>query len=262
MNAKPSDAQQAHLVLVNIGNTNVSLANWHKGQREAIEKLTGCSASALAEAIAARWDDLPEPRAVVIGSVVPQLLTALKNECAGRKIEPLWIVGENMEPPIGADLPDPTRVGTDRLCAAAAAYAKVKGACVVADLGTATTIDLVSDNGVFLGGTIVPGMKLCARALHEHTAQLPLVEEVASAETLGKDTVSAIRNGVFAMMCGALREITERYATDIGKWPPLILTGGDARAVADACDFVDALAEDLSLDGLALAYQLTFGEEE
>jgi type III pantothenate kinase len=171
-------------------------------------------------------------------------------------------VGENLEPPISVDLSEPTQVGTDRLCAAAAAYAKVKGACVVADIGTATTIDLVSDNGVFLGGTIVPGIKLCARALHEHTAQLPLVEEVGSGETLGKDTAAAIRNGVFAMMCGALREITERYATDIGKWPPLILTGGDARKVADACDFVDALGEDLSLDGLALAYELAFGDHE
>ena len=61
------------------------------------------------------------------------------------------------------------------------------------------------------------------------------------------------------MMAGALREITERYATQIGKWPPLILTGGDARAIANVCDFVDGVLPDLCLDGLVIAYQQHFG---
>ena len=116
--------------------------------------------------------------------------------------------------------------------------------------------------GVFLGGTILPGLALSARALHEHTAQLPLVEIGSPTETLGKDTESAIRNGIFAMMTGALREITERYATEIGKWPPLILTGGDAEAIAGACDFVDGIVPDLCLDGLVLAYKLHAGWDE
>jgi type III pantothenate kinase len=113
----------------------------------------------------------------------------------------------------------------------------------------------VADNNMFLGGTILPGIDLSARALHEHTALLPLVEVGTPTETLGKETASAIRNGVFAMMVGALREITERYASEIGKWPPLVLTGGDARAVAGACDFVDHVIPDLCLDGLVIAYR-------
>ena len=118
-------------------------------------------------------------------------------------IEPLLVVGQEIESPIAidAELLEPSKVGTDRLCAAAGAYAKVNAACVVADFGTALTIDLVADNGIFLGGTILPGVALSAKALHEHTAQLPLVEVGCPAETLGKDTQSAIRNGIYAMFC-------------------------------------------------------------
>jgi len=133
---------------------------------------------------------------------------------------------------------------------------------VVADFGTALTIDLVADNDVFLGGTIMPGVALAARALNEHTAQLPLVEVGAPTDILGKDTASAIRNGIFAMMVGALREIAERYATQIGKWPVLIVTGGDAQAIASACEFVDHVAPDLCLDGLVIAYRNAAGESE
>jgi type III pantothenate kinase len=143
----------------------------------------------------------------------------------------------------------------DRLCTAAAAFDKVKAACVVADFGTALTIDLIADNGIYLGGTIMPGIALSARALHEHTALLPLVEVGSPHETLGKDTESAIRNGIFAMMIGALREIAERYATQIGKWVPLIVTGGDAPAIAAQCDFVDKALPDLCLAGILLAYR-------
>jgi type III pantothenate kinase len=93
-------------------------------------------------------------------------------------------------------------------------------------------------------------------ALHEHTALLPLVSfEGHDNETLGKDTASAIRNGIFAMTVGALREITERYATQIGKWPPLVLSGGDAEQIGPHCDFVDRVVPDLCLDGLVLAYK-------
>jgi type III pantothenate kinase len=106
---------------------------------------------------------------------------------------------------------------------------------------------------VFLGGSILPGLALCARALHEHTALLPLVDIREASYSPGKDTESAIRNGITAMAVGALREITERWATEIGKWPPLILTGGDAASVAGSCDFVDGVIPDLCLDGLVIA---------
>jgi type III pantothenate kinase len=259
---KPQE-KQIDLVLLDIGNRNIALATWTNGKRNDAQHLPVDSVDQIMEAVQAKWDALSNSvtRAVVVSTVNPPVLETLRSRCKSKGIEPLLIVGENIEPPMGADVPSPEKIGMDRLCTAAAAYDRLKAACVVADFGTAVTIDLIADNGVFLGGTIIPGMHLAARALHEHTAQLPLVEMGASEQILGKDTTSCIRNGVFAMMCGALREITERYATEIGKWPPLVVTGGDGKAVAQGCDFVDRMAEDLCLDGLVLAFKKFASQE-
>lgn len=248
---------QACLLLVDIGNTHVAMATWIDGHRSEAEHFA-CEPF---EPITERVEELTKeilsgmPRAVVVSSVCPAVLARLQQCCQDCGIEPVLVVGKNIGLPMMADLPEPEKVGTDRLCSAAGAYAKLQRACVVADFGTALTVDLVSDDNVFLGGTILPGMSLSARALHEHTALLPLVEVGTPAGTLGRETTSAIRNGIFAMMIGALREISERYATELGKWPTLVLTGGDARAVAGACDFVDHVIPDLCLDGLLIAYK-------
>jgi type III pantothenate kinase len=247
-----------NLVLVDIGNSRVAIARWSEGLRTTAHHLANDPIEPVADLLQKHWDELPAEvqRAVVVSSVCPPVLDDLAAATKSRGMEPFLVVGRDIEPPIQADLPHPEAVGTDRLCLAAAAFAGFKSACVVAGFGTALTVDLVADNGVFLGGTILPGMNLCARALHEHTALLPLVSfEGYDNETLGKDTGSAIRNGIFAMMIGALREITERYAMQIGKWPPLVVTGGDAEAIARYCDFVDRAVPGLCLDGLVLAYQ-------
>ncbi|MBI4581123.1 MAG: type III pantothenate kinase [Planctomycetes bacterium] len=261
--SEASGPPATHLLLVSIGNTRVAIAPWADGRRGAARhvKLDPVG-RAVAEAQAV-WDTFPADgrRAAVIASVNPPGLDEFRAGCEGRGIGPVLVVGDDLDLPLPVDLPEPEKVGIDRLCAAAAAYEKMKCACVVADFGTAVTIDLIADNGVFLGGTILPGMALAAKSLHEYTALLPLVEVGRPTHTLGKDTASAIRNGIFAMMAGALREVTERYATDIGKWPPLIVTGGDGEAVASACDFVDHVVPDLGLDGLVIAYRRAFEQE-
>lgn len=260
MIAKSARTGKAHLILMDIGNTNVAVAAWSDDTRGDAESIPTAAFDRLVDHLARLWSDLPVngTRAVVVCSVCPPVLDRLREACEARGIEPLLAVGQEIEPPITIDagVLEPSRVGTDRLCAAAGAFAKVNAACVVADFGTALTIDLVADNGVFLGGTILPGITLSAQALHEHTAQLPLVDVGCPSETLGRDTASAIRNGIYAMMVGALREITERYATDIGKWPPLVVTGGNAADIARGAEFVDKVIPDLCLDGLVIAYKL------
>ncbi|HSW47048.1 MAG TPA: type III pantothenate kinase [Phycisphaerae bacterium] len=247
--------EQAQLMLLDVGNTRIAAASCVAGERRPAEHCPAHPREGVERMLQKLWDSLSGKRAVVISSVSPPVLAEIRALCESRHIGPLLVVGREIEPPIEADLPEPHKVGTDRLCAAAAGFEKAKQACVIADLGTAVTIDLVADNNIFLGGTILPGMTLAARSLHEHTALLPLVEVGSPTETLGKDTVSAIRNGIFAMMVGALREITERYATRIGKWPILIATGGDAQAIAAGCEFVDHVVPDLCLDGLVIAYR-------
>jgi type III pantothenate kinase len=262
--AEPADSGATHLILMDIGNTNVAMATWSDEQRGDVEHIPTASFDTVVARLESLWNSLPVTveRAVIICSVCPPVLARLRETCASKGIEPVMAVGQELDSPIGLEVEEPGKVGTDRLCAAAGAYAKAKAACVVADFGTALTVDLVADNGVFLGGTILPGVALSARALHDHTAQLPLVEVGCPTETLGKDTVSAIRNGIYAMMVGALREITERYATDIGRWPPLIVTGGNAADIAQSAEFIDRVIPDLCLDGLVIAYKLHVQPED
>ena len=266
MIAQPERGGKPHLILMDVGNTSVAMATWCDEDLGEVEHLPTASFDLLFNRLEDLWSGLPATanRAVVICSVSPPVLAELRKACTEKGIKPLLVVGQEIESPIAidAEMQEPSKVGTDRLCAAAGAYAKVKAACVVADFGTALTIDLVADNGVFLGGTILPGVALSAKALHEHTAQLPLVEVGCPEETLGRDTVNAIRNGIYAMMVGALREIAERYATDIGKWPPLIITGGNAADIARGAEFVDKVMPDLCLDGLIIAYKQHVSSEE
>jgi type III pantothenate kinase len=192
---------------------------------------------------------------VVICSVVPKMTDRLA-EVAQLAIdtEP-YIIGKNINLPLALDLKDTQRVGPDRVVAAAMAFERMGAAVAVASFGTAITIDCVNDDGVFLGGAILPGLRTAAKALEENTALLPLVDLTPPQTPWGRDTAEAISAGVIFGAVGALREITERYATALGRWPELIVTGGDGLLIAKNCDFVHAVVPDLLLMGIDLTYE-------
>lgn len=204
------------------------------------------------------WAELPadRPRRVAAASVVPEATSQLRPLIRERLGASPLIIREDLPLPIDLSVENPETVGTDRVCAAAAAYATLGHACVVADFGTAITIDVVSDDGLLLGGAILPGLRMSAQALHEHTASLPQVEPTRPVGVWGRNTVEAINVGLYGAAAGALREVVERYANEMGKWPDLIVTGGGATEIAGYCDFVDRVVPGLVLQGVALSYRL------
>ncbi|MEJ2703120.1 MAG: type III pantothenate kinase, partial [Sedimentisphaerales bacterium] len=137
----------------------------------------------------------------------------------------------------------------------AAAFAVVEDAVVVADFGTAVTIDLVDQNGVFLGGVICPGFEISAKALRDNTAQLPNVKVVKPAAPYGKNTADAINCGLYYSIVGALEEIIRRYAEELGQWPQTIITGSGAKTIVSDCEFIDNYVPNLVVKGIVLAYQ-------
>lgn len=214
----------------------------------------------LGKALAELWAAMPKPRKVVAGSVNPTALKALEAAAQETLGEPALVIGRDLPLPIDTDLPHPEKAGVDRLCAAVAAYDRLGAACVVADFGTAITIDAVNDDGVFLGGAILPGLSTAAAALHAGTAQLPKVELESPDWVYGKDTRQAIVGGLVYGARGALRERIEAYATDLGHWPLVIVTGGDAALVCPDVghdELVQAIVPDLVLRGVAAAYYRT-----
>jgi len=211
----------------------------------------------LGEALAELWGKIPSPKKLVAASVNPAALKALEAAAAESFNQPVLAVGRDLPLPIETDLPNPQAIGIDRLCCAVAAYDRLGTACVVGDFGTAVTIDCVSDAGVFLGGAILPGLDLAAKSLHEETAQLPRVKLRSPDWVFGKNTRQAIIGGIIASARGALRELAEAYATKLGRWPLVILTGGDAKLICERpsqSELVQAIVPDLAVRGTALAY--------
>jgi len=191
---------------------------------------------------------------IVVCSVKPtwtDLVRRLVEEDLGERIQ---VVGDDIPLPMSVWLDEPAKVGTDRVVAAAAAYAVVEDAVVVADFGTAVTIDLVDEHGVFQGGVICPGFEISAQALKDHTAQLPKVTVHRPDAPYGRNTADAVNCGLYYSIIGAMEEIVRRYAEQIGRWPQTIITGSGAELIREDCPFVDNYVPHLVIQGIVLAY--------
>jgi type III pantothenate kinase len=246
-----------NVLACDVGNHSVHFAHVCGDDAGDVRTMPVGRLAGLGAALAELWDEIPQPRKLVACSVNPAALKALEAAADERLGQAVLVVGRDLPLPMPTELTSPQSVGTDRLCAAVAAYDRLGTACVVADFGTAITIDCVSPEGVFLGGAILPGLNMQAAALHEKTAQLPQVQLQPVDWVFGRDTTQAIVGGILAAASGALRELVESYATALGQWPTVIATGGDAELVRSRSgegEIIQAVVPDLTIRGAALAY--------
>jgi len=256
----PGEVALAYVLAADIGNTRISLGVVQGETAYAQVTVAADDRNAMAELVKQMWEAMESPRRVVASSVAPRSLEIFRQVVAEAVDEPVAVIGEDIPLPIEVGVPHPERIGTDRLCCAAAAYGRLQQACVVVDLGTAITVDCVSAEGVFLGGAILPGMRMQARALHEGTARLPDVEPAEPEGVFGTDTVEAIRSGIVAGVRGAVRSLVEAYATELNQWPIVVTTGGDAALFDNPEGIVQAQAPPLCLLGVARALYQSLAE--
>ena len=249
-----------NVLACDVGNSAVHFAHVAGEDVSPLQVMHGGDLSGLPGALEELWQEMPSPKKLIASSVDPPALKALEAAATQSLHEPILLIGRDLPQPMETDLADADSVGADRLCCAAAAYDRLGVACVVADLGTATTIDCINDRGVFAGGAILPGLAMGAESLHAGTALLPMVEPVEPDWVFGRDTRQAIIGGLIFGARGALREIVESYATELGRWPVVIATGGDAELVcgkAGDSQLVQAIVPDLTVRGVAIAYYKT-----
>jgi len=160
--------------------------------------------------------------------------------------------------PLEVAIPRPDMVGIDRLLDALAAN-RLRGPgrpAVVVDVGTAITVDLVSPEGTFLGGSILPGIAMSAHAMHELTDMLPFLDlsELASPPpAVGTSTVAAMQSGLFWGAVGAIRQLIGELTKDLPGRPDVFLTGGAGPAVAKLLGRSARHVPHLTLSGIALA---------
>ena len=197
-----------------------------------------------------------EVEGVIVASVVPPL-TGIFEKLARRYFDraPL-VVGGRAHTGVRVLLDSPAEVGADRIVNAVAAYRRYGGPACVVDLGTATTFDILSAEGDYMGGAIAPGIGIAAEALFQRTATLPRIELVAPPSAIGKNTVQAMQSGLFFGYVGLVEGLVARFRAELGPDLRVIATGGLASVIAAETDVIDAVDPWLTLEGLRLIWDM------
>lgn len=193
---------------------------------------------------------------VIIASVVPKMMYSFTSGIIKYlKCHPI-VVGAGTKTGIRIETANPREIGPDRIVDAVSAYEQYGGPIIVVDFGTATTYDLVTDGGVFLGGVISPGIRISANALWKNTANLPEIEIKSPGMVIAKETVSSMQAGLFYGTIGQSEYIIRKIKEESGLSDvKVVATGGLGKIIADNTEEIQVYDSDLTLKGLQMIYQ-------
>jgi type III pantothenate kinase len=249
------------LLAVDVGNTNTVIGVFRDGNLEAhwrIQTIAGRTSDELAVLLKTLLDMQGIPwRALdagIISSVVPPAVFGLqrffKTYCGG----PALVVGPGIKTGMPILYENPREVGADRIVNAVAAFEEIKAGCIVVDFGTATTWDVVTPKGEYMGGVIAPGVQISADALYEHAARLPRIELSRPGKVVARNTVSSMQAGLLYGYAGMVDALVERIRSEVEFPARCIATGGLAPLIATETRTIEATDDLLTLKGLKILY--------
>ena len=250
------------LLLIDIGNTNITIGFYYKGEiRNSLRLRTivqGRDSDEYSYILTGfiNHHKMRKPRGAVICSVVPEVTSFLESAISNTfGIEPVH-VSQNLKTGLKFQLKNVETLGADRIANAVAAHNLYEGNLIVVDFGTATTFCAVTEKGEYIGGAIMPGVELSALALAEKTSKLPLVELKPCKNILGKNTAENIRTGVILGHAGAVERIISEIIIETGKDFTVLATGGLVDLVKPYIKAIDYVNHYLTFEGLILIYEL------
>lgn len=249
------------LLVIDVGNTNTVLGVYRKRDLLHCWRLTTAR-----DRTADEWGVLIRTlfhlgdisngtvTAIVVSSVVPPARPSLE-EVSLRYfgVQALFI-----EPTMDLGMPvlynSPGDVGADRIVNAIAAYEEFGGPAIVVDFGTATTFDAISLEGEYLGGVIAPGIGISSEALFLRAARLPRIEIRQPEKVIGDSTVASMQSGLYWGYAGLVDGVLRRMKGELEN-PHVVATGGLAELIFPACEEIDSVEKNLTLEGMRLIYE-------
>lgn len=259
----------AMLLAIDIGNTT-TVVGCYDGSRllnffrlASNRNLTGDEAGFLCEGLLTRFGVTRQQiSAIAICSVVPGL-TSVFAGTAERffAIQPITI-SHKLRLPITLDVDQPEQVGADRIANAVAGYRQANGAAIVVDFGTATTFDVVTADGAYIGGVILPGPETAFGELARRAARLFEVRIDRPRSVVGRTTTEALQSGIYFGTIGQVESIAKRIRTEFSMQSAmLIATGGFSQSLADSTGLFDMISPTFTLDGIQQIVQYQAAQE-
>jgi len=248
------------LLAIDVGNSNTVVGVYDGDQLSAhwrLQTVQGRTADEYAALLHQLWvrDGLGGPAGhAIVASVVPPVAFELDRLFESHLRIPSLVVGPGIKTGMPILYENPREVGADRIVNAVAAYERLRGGCIVVDFGTATTWDVVTPRGEYLGGVIAPGVAISSEALYEHAAKLPRVSIENPGVVVGRNTVASMQSGLFWGYAGMVDAVVERIRAEVGFEARCIGTGGLAQLFVDACRTMEAVDEMLTLRGLKILF--------
>lgn len=240
------------ILAIDIGNSSVKAGLFEGPDLVRRSRLPSPTGEALRDFVAGQRIDR-----VGICSVVPELSSLMKDSAAPRSVHPPLEVSHSVRLPFAMDYETPLTLGTDRIAAAAGAWALLDGAetFITVDAGTALTMEVVQE-GRFLGGAIAPGPALLARAMAIGTAQLPEVSTEPPPAAIGRSTDEGLRVGIMTTFIDGAHGLLRRAIEQTGTNPPVLVTGGWAALLEEHLSLIDRVEPDLVLHGIRALLEL------
>lgn len=252
----------ASLLAVDVGNTNIVIGTY-QGERlidqwriSTVHDRTEDELAVVIDGLLAQGESgIADIDAMVLGSVVPPLTLAFTRLAAKHHIA-LLTIGPGIKTGVRLRIDNPTEVGADRIANTLAAHRRYGGPCVIVDFGTSTNLDVVSEEGDFLGGAFAPGLEVAAESLFGRASRLFRVPLTAPRDAIGKNTVDCLRSGIVFGYVGLIEGLVARIVAELPAKPKVIATGGLATMIAPLTKTIEMVDDDLTLEGLRMLWEL------
>ena len=250
------------LLAIDIGNTNIVIGGI-RGEEIVFEARIATDRIKTSDQYGAEIKSMLnlfdlKPRDVddcIISSVVPPVFNSVRTGIVKVTGKAPLVVGPGIKTGLNIQMDAPSQVGSDRIVIAVAALAEYDPPLTLLDLGTATTIEVVDKGNTYLGGCIIPGVRISLDALTSRTAQLPGISLDQPKRVIGKNTVDCMRSGIMYGTAAMLDGMLDRVEEELGFSTTVVATGGMAQFIVPLCRREIRLEKDLLLKGLSIIYQ-------